>query len=358
MTTVRKIVTSKIDGNNSNDTNTSEIHPFGEIAFYQNTDEGNSPNKLELLIFDGIRTHLKSKVLAKGRLYGGDADSGDGSGLDTIKLIPDAQLHYNDGNFNNHQYLVVDPTAPNHIHLRAGGTIDQSNADLFLGGERNHIRVSDGYDNVQITTDAGEGGLRSWTFGTDGSLTFPGGSRIETEYGGDIRLLVDGTDQYVDIRSSIGVLVGNNSTGPVTIGGSNGRTEIVSDKVIFINQAVPTSSLGGPGDSLGCVAFDGTYMYYCAGNFGASYQVPLIGGYSGNAFPALQKGEYPQPQAGWTFVWNTVTYTIDTVTEINEGQWQLQVDQTIDTLGGGTVTLIPSGGGNIWKRVAWSADTW
>ncbi len=176
MTTIRKIVTSKIDGDNANNTSTSEIRPFGEAAFYQNTSEGNGgPDKLELLIFDGVRTHLKSKVLAKGRFYGGDADSGDGSGLDTIKLIPDAALHYNEGQFSNDQYLVVDPTAPNHIHLRAGGTIDQSNADLFLGGERNHVRVSDSYDNVQITTDAGEG-TYTWTFDNSGQLLIPGGS--------------------------------------------------------------------------------------------------------------------------------------------------------------------------------------
>lgn len=175
MTTIRKIVTSKIDGDTSNNNSFSEVRPYGEAAFYQNTNEGGI-NKLELLIFDGERTHIRSKVLAKGRLYGGDADSSDGSGLDTIKLIPDAQLHYDDGQFGNHQYLVVDPTAPNHIHVRAGGTIDQSNADLFLGGERNNVRVSDGFDIVSITTDAGIEGTHTWTFDNSGQLLIPGGS--------------------------------------------------------------------------------------------------------------------------------------------------------------------------------------
>jgi hypothetical protein len=205
MTTIRKIVTSKIDGDTSNNNSFSEVRPYGEAAFYQNTNEGGI-NKLELLIFDGERTHIRSKVLAKGRLYGGDADSSDGLHRDTIKLIPDAQLHYDDGQFGNHQYLVVDPTAPNHIHLRAGGTIDQSNADLFLGGERNHVRVSDSYDNVQITTDAGEGGTRTWTFDNSGQLQIPGGSngRITEDEPG------------VVIFSDTGFAVQTNSNSPVS----------------------------------------------------------------------------------------------------------------------------------------------
>jgi hypothetical protein len=169
MTTIRRIPTSKIDGNGSNSTNTDEIRPYGEIAVYVGND-----NKLELLMFDGNRTHVKSKVLNKGTFYGGDADSADGYGLDTIKLVPDAEL-YNNG---NHQYLIVDPTAPNHIHLRPGGTIDQSNADLFLGGELNHVRVSDSYNNVSIST-AIEGGTRSWLFSNDGALTTPGNINLK-----------------------------------------------------------------------------------------------------------------------------------------------------------------------------------
>ena len=170
MTTIRRIPTSKIDGNGSNSTNTDEIRPYGEIAVYVGND-----NKLELLMFDGVRTHLKSKVLNKGTFYGGDADSADGYGLDTIKLVPDAEL-YNNG---NHQYLIVDPTAPNHIHLRPGGTIDQSNADLFLGGELNHVRVSDGYNNVSISTDTENGGTQSWIFNNDGALTLPNNALIK-----------------------------------------------------------------------------------------------------------------------------------------------------------------------------------
>ena len=71
--------------------------------------------------------------------------SGDGSGFSTLELVPDGTLETN-------QFLIIDPTAPNHIHIRAGGEQDASTADLFVGGERNHVRVSDGGRSVSISS--------------------------------------------------------------------------------------------------------------------------------------------------------------------------------------------------------------
>jgi hypothetical protein len=52
-------------------------------------------------------------------------------------LVPDTDL------YNNDQYLIIDPTEPQHIHIRAGGTQDASIAELYLGGESNFVRVTD-----------------------------------------------------------------------------------------------------------------------------------------------------------------------------------------------------------------------
>lgn len=70
--------------------------------------------------------------------------SGDGNSYDTIQIVPDNSLYAND------QYLIIDPTAPNHIHIRAGGTQDASLADLIFGAEDTHVKVSDSYDSVTI----------------------------------------------------------------------------------------------------------------------------------------------------------------------------------------------------------------
>jgi hypothetical protein len=166
MTTIRKIVTSKIDGSSANNTSIDEIRPFGEAAFY--VDSNGDTNKLVLSIHDGVRTHLKSKVLAQGILYGSNADSSDGNNYDTIKLIPDAELF----DYGSNQYIIVDPTAPNHIHIRAGGTIDNSNAALFLGGENSNVEIQAG-ENPPVYVRANN---NIWMFDTDGSLTFPGSS--------------------------------------------------------------------------------------------------------------------------------------------------------------------------------------
>jgi hypothetical protein len=72
------------------------------------------------------------------------------------------------------RYIVIDPTAPNHIHLRAGGTIDASTADLFLGGEYNYVKVSDGSANVEISTD----GRWAWQFTNTGRLQLANGTSI------------------------------------------------------------------------------------------------------------------------------------------------------------------------------------
>lgn len=49
------------------------------------------------------------------------------------------------------QYVVVDPTAPNHIHVRGGGAIDNCSAELYLGGEDNHFMVYDPAGTATIT---------------------------------------------------------------------------------------------------------------------------------------------------------------------------------------------------------------
>lgn len=61
-----------------------------------------------------------------------------GSSSNTIiELVPDNDLYSAD------QYLIIDPVAPSQIHIRAGGIQDQSSANLFLGGEKKHVRITD-----------------------------------------------------------------------------------------------------------------------------------------------------------------------------------------------------------------------
>ena len=87
----------------------------------------------------------------------------------TMELVPDANLIENI--LNADQYIIVDPTAPNHIHIRAGGAIDASTADLIIGGEDTNLLVSDTGDYVDINTTSASG---SYVYRFDSSGYFTG----------------------------------------------------------------------------------------------------------------------------------------------------------------------------------------
>ena len=118
--------------------------------------------------------------------------SGDGSGYNTMRLVPDLQ-----GLEDADQYIIIDPTGgvPGHIHIRAGGTQDNSGAHLYLGGEHSHVKISAGL-NPPVTVMAND---NSWTFGTDGRTTFPNGTVPAHSYGaaGDKEGMVVFDDTYI-----------------------------------------------------------------------------------------------------------------------------------------------------------------
>jgi hypothetical protein len=299
MTTIRRIPTSKIDGNDSNSTNIDEIRPFGEIAVY--IDESGPDDKLTLMMFDGERTHLKSKVLAAGVVYGSDADSGDGNNRDTIKLIPDAELHRDGGNYNNDQYLIIDPTIGDpvgHIHIRAGGSMDNSTADLFLGGEQNNVRVSDTNDRVSITADAGEGGIKTWLFDGGGAVTFPDSTVQTTAFTG---------------------------TGETT------------DLVSTTTASITTASNANDGPFVGMVSValeaDGTVVFGPAGGTSEPDQL------DGVDLTRLVGGTITQTGTG-------ISSPILSVTSLGNKLYSIQVEGTLATLTGGsgiglTITVDP-----------------
>lgn len=130
-----KVVADKIVSPDSNiiisiagDIYKGSISENNRIATVADIGEGGGGGSADTgdITFDGV------KIIGAGEA------SGDGSGYSTMELVPDADLYEND------QYLIIDPTAPNHIHIRAGGTQDDSNAELYLGGEKTYVRIADG----------------------------------------------------------------------------------------------------------------------------------------------------------------------------------------------------------------------
>lgn len=95
-------------------------------------------------------------------------NAGDSSGLSTLNLVPDSTT-------GDDRYIIVDPTGPNHIHIRAGGVQDGSNSLLFLGGEQAYTRIDDFNHEVQIGAyDSANTAGYYWSFDNTGTLTIPG----------------------------------------------------------------------------------------------------------------------------------------------------------------------------------------
>ena len=174
--------------------------------------------------------------------------SGDGFGYTTLQLRPD------DTRTDSDQYLIIDPTAPGHIHIRAGGTQDASGADLFLGGENSYVKVGSGSNPpVSITANS-----NPWTFGTDGILTLPA-TNVSAPAGE--------AAQFVGTRKIIGGITQTNpysvalaAGGNATVAYTASSSTVNSVKITFAVQSsgsgfqweqfdvVATPSQGSPGD--------------------------------------------------------------------------------------------------------------
>jgi len=102
----------------------------------------------------------------KGLIQSIPTSSGDGLLASTLELKPDSSLV-------SDQYIVLDPTTPNHIHIRAGGAIDESTALLYLGGEKANVLVTDSNHQVQINATSVNSSSFSWTFDNNGNTLFP-----------------------------------------------------------------------------------------------------------------------------------------------------------------------------------------
>lgn len=170
-----------------------------ESSFYYldpggaNIPVGNGAGDTGLITFDGVK------------IIGAGTASSDGEGNGTIELVPDNDLYdilIGSGYGDHGQYLIIDPTIPGDIHIRAGGPIDQAAARLVLGGEKANVTVRDqdnGYNPnhyVVINTHDNATAGYSWIFGNDGNLTMPNGSDILDQDGNSF--LFNHTEAFPD----------------------------------------------------------------------------------------------------------------------------------------------------------------
>lgn len=142
-------------------TDTTEVDPFWYNDVYTFT--SNTPSYSNITVSSGNIINAGTY----GQINFVANSSGDGYGLSTIQLVP-----YTAG--YDSAYIIIDPTYPNHIHIRAGGEQDNSPASLILGGENSHFQIPSGANSSPYIKSNGY----NWQFGTDGTLTFPTGGNV------------------------------------------------------------------------------------------------------------------------------------------------------------------------------------
>jgi hypothetical protein len=122
-----------------------------------------------LIVSANVKVGFNLFFSANGHIYNRANSSGDGYGYDTLEIYPDNR--YSNG-------LIIDPTAPNHIHLRGTGDQDNAIGDLFLGGENSYFQIPAGVNPPPIISSNGS----SWIFRGDDGLQFPDSSNQYTAY--------------------------------------------------------------------------------------------------------------------------------------------------------------------------------
>lgn len=189
------------------------------------------------------------------KVVGAGTASGDGNGYGTIELVPDTNRYSFD------QYLVIDPTQPNHIHIRAGGTQDASNAELILGAEQSNVKVTDYNHQVAINTyNVDSQVFHNWAFQNDGTIYGPSeggallvtaiqsganvtslpiysnGSMVITAATGNMQFYMDGGMYIGDVNSDNQIV--KRSDLPT---GATGSFTSADGKTISVNNGIITS---------------------------------------------------------------------------------------------------------------------
>jgi len=207
-------------------TNTSNFYAEQGQAFISVVENGVGAklqvNTNKVVIDDGIAGPMNlevsgdvfanSIVLYANNIISGDESkilsvansSGDGAGATTLELVPDVSLISSD------RFVIIDPTDPTHVHIRAGGTINNSSADLYLGGENSHVRIASG-ENPDVFITANN---YTWAFYDGGELNAPGLVNAQS-------LSVSGEAKFTKIVENYAPL--SNATGVVEHDCSNGH---------------------------------------------------------------------------------------------------------------------------------------
>jgi len=182
--------------------------------------------------------------------------------VSTMVLTPDQSY--------TSQALVLDPTSPGHIHLRApGSNIDQPLANVFLGGESSSFEV--GQFNGAVPNLFIHSNNNTWMFDIDGNLTLPGNT-FAVNYANGTQVPLDGpvaNANYANFAGTAYSVDGANVSGEVANANFASYSNIASTA-----NSVAVANVSGIGN-IATTNYDGNAGNVLYGN-GGFFALPTI----------------------------------------------------------------------------------
>ena len=279
----------------------------------------------------------------------------------TVRVSPEAD-NYDPANVGVETGLI-NPDAPtfdseHHLHLTTG---DLTETSIFLGTDDHNVRTTVN-GGIEITTPNTSNNV--WGFDANGILTFPDGT---TNSGATV--IAPNVYSIQSIGNTL-IQTSANAGAKTWAFGTDGGLTFPDSTVQSTAWAggrvvtVPASSIGAIGDKSGDIAFSNGYIYYCTANYvGDSISVTTLASSGTTAwidsadYAGDLVADFTATSTGWTY--NGVTITAVSVDNTFGPGYALTGTTGFSVINGNNYTLVsPVALPDIWKRVAWSNDTW
>lgn len=216
------------------------------------------------------------------------------------------------------------------------------------------VAITSGYDG------------RTWTFDTTGNLSFPNQSgKINSSVSDGIGLQLEANlDFEIKVNpyegaDAIWSFAGTDITFPDN---TVQRTAWAGGRI----TSTPLSSIGSSEDRAGDISFDDNYMYYCTNDYGGS--ITTLEWSNVSNYPGYVQATIPYAQSlanGIIQITNNavngvtgVTVQVDSYELVSGNTYKLYISEPGWQASYQNSELQVLSGSDIWRRVAWSNDTW
>lgn len=330
-----------------------------------------------LVVNNGIAVESNYQLYNSGNLVGRINNAvSDGGGLQLEGFV-DFEIKVTQG--EGQETAIYGFNSNGVIELPNSIVVDTSEANLEFRRLTNFNIEAESVVNIYTNT---EGAGYQWQFGDNGLLSLPGEAGIYASEGEVIIGNGIGPGGIPAMPSSMVTVGGSDPLVIARANGTNNPTWIFKNDgtLRFPNNThqttawsggrvvdVPSSSAGSEGDLEGDLAFNNTHMYYCSSTYSST---PVTVSWS-NVTNFIVNPNYiqadianPSQLSGVLQVTNCavngvtgVTITIASVELVSGNTYKLfPVESGFESTYGNSELI--NVGLSIWKRVAWSGDTW